>query len=197
MPQEQQGAAPNQGGRQRAKTDIDLLIKGGTVVDPSQKMHALMDVAVKDGKILEVSKDIPESRATTTLSAKDRIVTPGIIDIHVYCFDGSNTSVNPDHSCLARGVTTVVDAGTAGSSMITMFRKYVVQQSTTRVVLLVDIGAMGTVLNGKYDTPDEMKNWVNPQATAQAVVQNRPVTVGLRPGCKTPFRGPTTAKTNI
>ena len=47
-----------------------------------------MDVAVKDGKIAEVSPSIDEARSSEVISAKDRIVTPGFIDIHVHCYDG-------------------------------------------------------------------------------------------------------------
>src|SRR4029077_5087535 len=65
----------------------DLLIKGGTVVDPGQGVHAALDVGVKNGKILDVAKDIPENQATKTFSAKDRIVTPGFIDIHTHWWD--------------------------------------------------------------------------------------------------------------
>src|ERR1700686_4594974 len=87
-----------------AQQDCDLLIKGGRVVDRGQHLNDVMDVGVKNGKILEVSKAFPESRAAKVVSGKDRIVTPGLIDIHVHCFDGFG-GVNPDHSCLAKGVT--------------------------------------------------------------------------------------------
>src|SRR5271167_3458415 len=56
----------------------DLLIKGGTVVDPSQNLHALLDVAVKDGKILQIAPDIPADGSQTLISAKGKIVTPGL-----------------------------------------------------------------------------------------------------------------------
>src|SRR5579862_3025686 len=90
--------------------DIDLLITGGTVIDPAQKMHAVMDVAVKDGKILQVAGSIPKERAVKVVSAKDQIVTPGFIDVHVHCFEGVSFGINADQYCLSRGVTTVVDA---------------------------------------------------------------------------------------
>src|SRR5215469_14662313 len=73
---------PSQASRQGPDQTCDLLIKGGTVLDPGQRLQARMDVAVKGGKILEVSPDIPESRALAVYSAKDKIVTPGFIDLH-------------------------------------------------------------------------------------------------------------------
>src|ERR1700686_1669245 len=137
--------------QQISNQDCDLLIKGGTVVDPGQHLHGQMDVAVKDGKILEVSRDIPESRAREVLSAKDKIVTPGLIDLHVHCFEGVGPGMNADRYCLSRGVTTVVDAGSTGYFEIGIFVKHVVKTSVTRIHPLVHIKATGTTANSiKY-----------------------------------------------
>jgi dihydroorotase len=157
--------------------NCDLVIKGGTVIDPGQHLHAEMDVAVKDGKILEVSSNFPEGRARTVVSAKDKIVTPGLVDLHVHCFDGFG-GVNADHYCLGRGSTTVVDCGSAGYPMIGGFVKYIVNAASTRIFALVDIGEMGTV----FGTKDSMKNldWVNPTLTANAADANKPAVVGIK-----------------
>ena len=66
----------------------DLLIKGGTVIDPSQNLHVALDVAVKDGKIQQVAPDIPADGSRNVISARGRIVTPGLIDVHVQVFEG-------------------------------------------------------------------------------------------------------------
>ena len=163
---------------QSSDQNCDLLIKGGTVIDPGQRLHGSLDVAVKDGKILSVSRDIPEDRARNVISAKDKIVTPGFIDIHVHCFDGVGSGTNADHYCLGRGVTTVVDAGSVGYPMIGAFLRYVVNASVTRIFALLDIGGLGTVVGIK----DVMKNldWVNPELTAKAANGNRPSVVGIK-----------------
>jgi len=96
--------------------------KGGTLIDPGRQLHAPMDIAVLSGKILEISAEIPESRALRVISAKGKIVTPGMIDIHQHCYDGVADCVNADHFCLAKGVTTVVDAGSAGYPAIANLR---------------------------------------------------------------------------
>src|ERR1700694_5482797 len=137
-------AAAGQGGEnpsanQTSSRGCDLVIKGGTVIDPSQHLHAVLDVAVKDGKILEVSRDFPEGRAAVVVSAKDRIVTPGFVDIHAHVFEGLTImGVNADLNCLPKGTTTVVDAGSAGWPMIAGLRKYVINTSTTHVYALLD-----------------------------------------------------------
>ncbi len=173
------GASPAQGAEQAAALDCDVLIKGGTVIDPGQNLHAPLDVAVKDGKILELSPDIAPARAVRVVSAKGKIVTPGLIDVHVHVFEGVGpTGLNADQYCLGRGVTTAVDAGSTGYADIAGFRQYVIKPSATRVYALVDIGARGTLLGliGNYANLD----WVNAQLTARAAETNKPDVVGIK-----------------
>jgi dihydroorotase len=168
-----------QGAEQSPTQDCDLLIKGGTVIDPGQNLHAPLDVAVKDGKILELSPDIPAARSLRVVSAKGKIVTPGLIDVHVHVFEGVGpTGLNADQYCLGRGVTTAVDAGSTGYADIAGFRQYVIKPSATRVYALVDIGARGTILGliGNYANLD----WVNAQLTARAAEANKPDVVGIK-----------------
>jgi dihydroorotase len=157
----------------------DLLIKGGTVIDPSQNLHAVLDVAVKDGKILQVAPDIPADGSRTLIPAKGRIVTPGLIDVHVHVFEGVGpTGVNADQYCLGRGVTTAVDAGSAGYFSIAGLRQYVIKPSATRLYAMIDIGARGTLMGlaGNYFNLD----WVNPQLTARAAEASKPDVVAIK-----------------
>jgi len=157
----------------------DLLIKGGTVIDPSQNLHAPLDVAVKDGKILQVAPDIPADGSRSLISAKGRFVTPGLIDVHVHVFEGVGpTGLNADQYCLGRGVTTAVDAGSTGYFSIAGFRQYVIKPLATRIYAMVDIGARGTLMGlaGNYSNLD----WVDPQLTARAAEANKPDVVAIK-----------------
>lgn len=159
--------------------ECDLLIKGGTVIDPSQNLHAMLDVAVKGGKILEVSRDFPEDRAVNVLSAKDKIVTPGLVDLLAHLFEGVSVSApygGADFNCLAKGTTTAVDEGSAGYSMIAGFRKYIINTSSTRVYSLLNIGVTGTIVN---DGSMANLGFVNTQLTAKAAIDNKPAVVGI------------------
>jgi dihydroorotase len=173
-----QTAAPPASVTQAISEDCDLLIKGGTVIDPGQQLHAPLDVAVKGRKILAISKDFPESRARQVVFAKDKIVTPGWIDLHVHCFDGVLNGINADHYCLGRGVTGAVDAGSTGYPMIGQFIKSVVNTSFTRVYTLVHITAPGVTVRIKNASDD--LDWLNPQLTAEAAENNRPAVVGIK-----------------
>lgn len=163
-----------------ANEKCDLLIKGGTVIDPGQKLHAPLDIAIKNGKILEISSVVAEQRATQVVSAKGKVVTPGLVDVHVHCFEGIGAvAINADRYCLGRGVTTAIDAGSAGYPAIAGFRKYVINTSSTRIRALLDIGALGTLVGGNTGAMKNMA-WLDPQLTANAALANKPDVVGIK-----------------
>ena len=162
-----------------ANESYDLLIKGGTVVDPSGNLHAALDVAVKGGKIAAVTANIAPNQSRKTISAAGKVVTPGLIDLHVHVYEGATEAgINADRYCLGHGVTTAVDAGSAGYPSIAGLRKYVINTSATRLYALLDIGALGTLVGIK----DTLKNleWVNPELTAKAANANRPTVIGIK-----------------
>jgi len=168
------GSAP---APQSAGEKFDLLIEGGTVIDPSQNLNGAFDVAIRQGKILEISKSISRDRALKVYSAKDRIVTPGFIDMHAHCYDGLGIGMNADHYCLSRGVTTVLDAGSSGTATFPNFKKYVINSSSTRINALLHISPIGTVM---YDGALANLNWLNPEATAKMALDNRPTVAGIK-----------------
>jgi dihydroorotase len=180
------GAAGTPAAPQNADDKFDLLIEGGTVIDPSQNLNGLMDVAIKDGKVLEVSKNISKDRALKTVSAKDRIVTPGFIDMHAHCYDGVGIGMNADRYCLNRGVTTMLDAGSAGTATFPNFKKYIINTSTTRIVALVHISPIGSIM---YEGGLSNLSWLNPQATARMATDNKPATAGIKIQLSKPITG--------
>jgi len=83
----------------------DLLIRNGTLIDPSQSIEGPRDVAVADGRVAAVDDRLEVSSATTVLDAAGKLVTPGLIDLHVHAYwGGTPSSVDPDATCLAKGV---------------------------------------------------------------------------------------------
>src|SRR5262245_31161767 len=88
----------------------DLLIKGGRVIDPSQSLEGVMDVAISGSLIDTVKADIPASEAATVIDAGGKIVTPGLVDIHAHI----SPEMPPSH-CLSTGVTALADAGSCGA----------------------------------------------------------------------------------
>lgn len=139
--------------------EIELLIKGGQVIDLRNNVNGRMDVAIADGKILEVGPDIDESRAKKVIDAKGLYVSPGFIDLHTHVFVGSNagfangiSSVSPDDFTCRSGVTTVVDAGTSGWRNFPVFKEQVIDKSKTRILAFLGIGGLG--MSGKKAQED-------------------------------------------
>ncbi len=99
---------------------FDLLLRGGRVVDPASAVDGVRDIAVSDGRIAKIAPNIAAIEATRVIDVKDKLVVPGLIDLHAHVFDGFNRSgVHPDLAGVYSGVTTLVDAGSAGCAAAT------------------------------------------------------------------------------
>lgn len=97
-------------------THFDLIIRHGRVIDPANERDFIADVGVRSGRICAVARGL-EGTGLEEFDASGYIVTPGLIDSHVHVYQyATPLGVNVDETCLARGVTTVVDAGSAGTS---------------------------------------------------------------------------------
>src|SRR3989449_11560881 len=128
----------------RPQAPYDLLVRGGRVIDPSSGLSAERDVAISGERIARVAAGIPEREARQVLNARGKIVTPGLIDIHVHVYDGvAPLGIPADPNCIAKGVTTVVDAGSAGAHTFPGFRKHVINVVDTRVYALLNISVIG------------------------------------------------------
>lgn len=144
-----------------AAQPYDLLIKNGTVIDPKNNLNARRDVAITGNKIAAVAASIDPAQAKKTIDVQGLYVAPGFVDLHVHTFYGDadsysdgGLSVLPDAHSFRSGVTTVVDAGTAGSRNFEVFKKRIVDRSKTRVLALINIvgaGMGGTVEQNKDD----------------------------------------------
>ena len=155
--------------------DYDILLKNGEVIDPSQDMHTKGDVAIADGKIAAVASALPENRAKTVVDVSGKIVCPGLIDLHTHVYWGvSAYGVDADACCPQSGVTTVVDAGSAGSGTFPGLRRYVVESSQTRIFAFVHICPLG--LTERRETT----NSIEVEDAARAVQENRACALGVK-----------------
>ncbi len=126
----------------------DLLLKGGTVIDPAQDLRGALDVAVEDGKIARVAANIPKSEARRVVDVPGRTVTPGLIDLHTHVFDGvAANGVHPDIAGVHAGVTTVVDAGSSGCATFSAFPRHILPKCETEVIPLLHICQTGLATN--------------------------------------------------
>src|SRR5262245_18082698 len=167
----------------QASARYDLLVKGGRVIDPSQGISSERDVAISGSKITKVAANIAETEARQILNARGKIVTPGLIDIHTHVDDGvAPLGIPADPNCIAKGVTTVVDAGSAGAYTFPGLRKYVITVVDTRVYALLNISIIGQSTLSPDNRHDELIDlgYANPKLAIRTIEQNRDVILGVK-----------------
>ncbi len=155
----------------------DLLIKGGRVIDPAQNLDDILDVAINGGKIATVAKDIPSQETRQVVDAADKIITPGLIDVHCHVYDGViKIAVEPDTAGVKQGVTTVVDGGSAGEASFGGFLKYIIPSSRTTVFCFLNLDSRGQIV-----TP-EMREWddANLDAIVATTDAHRDIIKGIK-----------------
>jgi dihydroorotase len=165
--------------------EIDILLKGGHVIDPKNNIDSQMDVGIANGKILRVANEIPVSTAKKVIDVRGMYVTPGLIDIHTHVFVGSNagfadgfSSVSPDDFTFKAGITTVVDAGTSGWRNFPVFKKQVIDRSQTRVLAFLNIAGSGmTGFPSEEDIND-----MDSRMTSLVIQQYPDIIVGVKIG---------------
>lgn len=171
----------------KAERMYDLLIRGGRVIDPFQNLDGVRDVAVTGGRIAALLEPGTPAEAIRTVDATGRLVTPGLIDFHVHVFPGiSHFGVDPDETCLARGVTTVVDFGTAGGLIFEGFRQFVIDRAQTRVVALLHIAGQGLISSpGTLPALGELHDlrYCNVENVERVVARHRDVICGIKIRC--------------
>ena len=122
----------------------DLLLKGGTVIDPSQDLQGVHDIAVQDGKIASIAPSIPVEEATRVIDVQGKTVTPGLIDLHAHVFSGViSNGVHPDLGGVRSGVTTLVDAGSSGCATFGAFPNHIIPNCHTEIIPFMHICQTG------------------------------------------------------
>lgn len=164
---------------------IDLLIKGGHVIDPKNNINSKMDVAIVAGKIFKVDTNIPAGDAKKIIDATGLYVSPGLINMHTHVYAGSNvgfadgtSSQLPDAFAPRSGITTVVDAGTSGWRNFPDFKTKIIDASATRVLAFLNIAASGYSVDKAQENIEEM----DVKMTAETVRKNPEILVGVRIG---------------
>ena len=163
----------------------NTLIKGGRVIDAKNNINALLDVAIKDGKIAKVAVNIDPAQAEQVVNAKGMYVTPGLIDIHAHVFWGTqpnsylsngDVGVTADGFSFRSGVTTLVDCGGAGYKSFDTFKKNIIDKSRTRVLSFLNIVGEG-MRGGDYEQDISDMDY---RLAAKTALDNKEHVVGFK-----------------
>lgn len=158
---------------------VDILIKGGRVIDPAQGLDGSYDVAIRRGRVAAVGENLAESEAENVVRAEGLVVAPGLIDAHVHIYEGvSHYGVHADTTCLHKGVTTVVDAGSSGAQTFPGLRKYIIDVSQTRILAYLNLSAMGMLSEVAGELEDI--RFADTAAALKMLEANRDVLLGIK-----------------
>lgn len=157
----------------------DLLLKGGELLDPAQRLRAKRDVAFAGGRVAAVAENIDAGQAKESVDCSGMLVAPGMIDLHVHVYWGvSHYGIWPDTHCVAKGVTTAVDAGSAGADTFPGFRKFIIDASATRLFAHLNISAQGML---DADVGELMDiRFARVDRALQTIEANRDVILGVK-----------------
>ena len=166
-----------------AEPAYDLLLKGGTVIDPKNQLNAVRDVAIHNGRIAAIAADIPRAQAKRVVEARGLYVVPGLIDLHAHVYTGPNgqvlaggdQSVPADMHSFRAGVTTLVDAGSSGWRNFPDFRDRLIRSAATRVLAFLNIVAGGMGGANEQDPAD-----FDPAEAARMAAANPDLIVGIK-----------------
>jgi dihydroorotase len=163
--------------------DYDLILTGARVVDPSQRLDAITDVAFSGGKVAAVGKGLNAGPTTDVRPLAGKIVTPGLIDLHTHVYWGG-TSLGIDAEQFARtsGVTTAVDTGSAGPGNWMGFRKHVIEKSAVRILAYLHVSHAGIYGFDHRVMVGESREilHLNPVDCARVADANRDLIVGIK-----------------
>lgn len=158
-------------------TPYDLLIRGGTVIDPTADGSVRADVGVVDGRIAAVAPDLV-GEAGEVVNASDAYVVPGLVDFHVHVYWGATVwGLEADKIGAAGGTTSFLDTGSAGAITLAGMRRYVIEPARTRIRALVHICTAGLVTHlGELRDP----RYLDIDGTVRAIQENRDIAPGVK-----------------
>ncbi len=161
----------------------DLILKGGRVIDPAQGLDQIADVAFAGGRVAAIETKIAASNGADVRDVSGRIVTPGFIDLHTHVYWGG-TSLGVEAADAARrsGVTTLIDAGSAGPGNFRGFLKHVIEPSEPRILAYLHISFAGIYAFSKRIMVGESSDMrlMSPADAVAVANANRGVIVGIK-----------------
>ncbi|MEM6846822.1 MAG: amidohydrolase/deacetylase family metallohydrolase [Pseudomonadota bacterium] len=163
----------------------DLILTGGRVIDPSQAIDGVLDVAFKDGKAAVVGAGLDQTGATVR-DVSGKIVTPGLIDLHTHVYwGGTSLGIDAEDFCRRSGVTTAVDTGSAGPGNFMGFRQHVIEPCEVRILAYLHVSFAGIYAfsqNVMVGESEEVR-MLAPGDCARVADENRDVVVGIKVRC--------------
>jgi len=162
---------------------FDLILRGGRLIDPSQKLDAVTDIAFAGGKVAMVGSALKADAGTDVRDVSGLIVTPGLIDLHTHVYwGGTSLGIDAEAFCRACGVTTAIDTGSTGPGNFAGFRKHVIEPSEVRILAYLHVSHAGIFgfSNRVMVGESEELRLMDPIGAVEVVEANRDLIVGIK-----------------
>lgn len=155
----------------------DCILRNAHVIDPSQDIDQVLDIGIRHGRVAGLGPQVETASECDEVECSGKFLCPGLVDLHGHWYEGSAFGIDPG-ICLNHGVTTGIDAGTAGFVNFAYFRRHCIDQAQVRILAFLNIAACG------IPTPliDELEHLGHARSedTADMIERNRPVIVGVK-----------------
>ena len=161
----------------------DLILRGGRVIDPSQKLDTVTDVAFSQGKVARIGLRLKADPHTDVCDISGAIVTPGLIDLHTHVYwGGTSLGIDAEEFCRRSGVTTAIDTGSAGPGNFLGFRKHVIERSEVRILAYLHVSFAGIYAFSSRVMVGESENMrlMAPIDAVEVANANRDIVVGIK-----------------
>jgi len=161
----------------------NLVLRGGRVIDPSQKLDAVTDIAFSAGKVARIGPELKGNADTDIRDVSGAIVAPGLIDLHTHVYwGGTSLGIDAEDFCRRSGVTTAVDTGSAGPGNFAGFRKHVIERSQVRILAYLHVSFAGIYAFSPRVMVGESEEirLMAPIDAAEVANANRDIVVGIK-----------------
>jgi dihydroorotase len=161
----------------------NLILRGGRVIDPSQKLDAVTDIAFSAGKVARIGPELKGNADSDIRDVSGAIVAPGLIDLHTHVYwGGTSLGIDAEDFCRRSGVTTAVDTGSAGPGNFAGFRKHVIERSQVRILAYLHVSFAGIYAFSPRVMVGESEEirLMAPIDAAEVANANRDIVVGIK-----------------